>query len=271
MSLGVIVKAPVGLVLAAESRITLAGQFPGGTAVQVNYDNASKVFDFQPPHDWIGVVTWGLAVLENRTAQSHLPAFTNALGKERIPVLEFAKKLSEFFMDRWSEANLPDSGPPMTFAVGGFDEDDPYGKVYIMDIPHSPQPEERSKNQFGYTWGGQGNFVERITRGYESAVLGTVAEKFGFGIDEPKMKELIEALGPLQMPIPLEAMPLQDCVDLAIFFIRSTITAQSLSVGTRGCGGALDVATITALEPLNFIQRKRIIGEDTGGRFSGKE
>jgi hypothetical protein len=63
------------------------------------------------------------------------------------------------------------------------------------------------------------------------------------------------------MNIPLEAMPLQDCVDLAIFFIRTTIDAQKLTVGIRGCGGPIDVATITRREGLKFIPQKKVYGE----------
>lgn len=63
------------------------------------------------------------------------------------------------------------------------------------------------------------------------------------------------------MSIPLAAMPLQDCVDLAIFFIRTTITAQRLTLGISGCGGPIDVAIITRREGLRFIQRKQIVGE----------
>jgi hypothetical protein len=63
------------------------------------------------------------------------------------------------------------------------------------------------------------------------------------------------------MTIPLAVLPLQDCVDLALFFIRTTIVAQQLTVGIRGCGGSIDVATITRREGLRFVQRKRIVGE----------
>lgn len=63
------------------------------------------------------------------------------------------------------------------------------------------------------------------------------------------------------MPIPLQAMPLQDCVDLAIFFIRTTAEAQRLTFGIRGVGGPIDVATITRREGLRFVQRKKVVGE----------
>jgi len=56
-------------------------------------------------------------------------------------------------------------------------------------------------------------------------------------------------------------LALQDCVNLAIFFIHTTIEAQELSVGVRGVGGEIDVATVTRRDGLQFVQRKKIVGE----------
>lgn len=56
-------------------------------------------------------------------------------------------------------------------------------------------------------------------------------------------------------------MPLQDCVNLATLFIKTTIETQSLTVGLRGCGGAIDVAIITRNSYLKFIKKKEIIVE----------
>lgn len=75
-------------------------------------------------------------------------------------------------------------------------------------------------------------------------------ERAFYKLDEPEDREACVA-----------AMPLQDCVNLAIFFIRTTIDAQNLSVGVRGVGGPIDVAVITASEGIQFIQRKQIVGE----------
>jgi hypothetical protein len=58
-------------------------------------------------------------------------------------------------------------------------------------------------------------------------------------------------------------MPLQDCVDVAIFFIRTTISAQKLTVGLRGVGGPIDVAIITQKDGLQFVQQKKIHGEES--------
>ena len=69
MSLGFVVKVPEGLVLAAESRVTLtASDVHGKPLYQATYDNATKLLAFSPPHNYIGVVTYGQAVIGGRTA-----------------------------------------------------------------------------------------------------------------------------------------------------------------------------------------------------------
>jgi hypothetical protein len=61
------------------------------------------------------------------------------------------------------------------------------------------------------------------------------------------------------MPIPIQAMALQDCVDLAVLFIKTTILGQNLTVGIRGVGGPIDVAIITRREGFKFVQKKILL------------
>jgi hypothetical protein len=63
-----------------------------------------------------------------------------------------------------------------------------------------------------------------------------------------------------QIGIPLQVLALQDCVDLACFFIRTTMDTQKFTVGLRGVGGAIDVAIIKRNQNLQFIQRKQVHG-----------
>ena len=76
---------------------------------------------------------------------------------------------------------------------------------------------------------------------------------------------LEEKLQRFGMMLPLGVMPLQDCVDAAILFLRTTIDAQRLTVGVRGCGGAIEVATLTRIAGFRFVQRKTIQGERSAG------
>lgn len=261
MSLGIVIKAPEGLVLAAESRITLSAQAPQGPGIYVNFDNATKLLSFGEKHNFVGVVTYGQAAIGLRTSHSFIPEFESQLPQERISVECFAQHFSKFFLQQW-QAQMPDDykGPNMTFVIGGFDEGEPYGRVFQIDIPSNPAPIEQTPgNQFGITWGGQREFVDRLIQGYDHRLPDIMSR--ALNMDAQQVQAMRQALTPLRMQIPLMGMPLQDCVNLAIFFIRTTIMAQRLTVGIRGCGGPIDVAIITRRDGFEFIQRKQIVGE----------
>ena len=90
-----------------------------------------------------------------------------------------------------------------------------------------------------------------------------MAEKLRPGAEQ--MAALREEVLPgLAMPIPYQFLPLQDCVDLAIFLIRATAKLQAFTTGARGVGGAVDVATVTRTEGFRAVQEKRIVGERGG-------
>jgi hypothetical protein len=266
MSLGIVIKGPEGLVLAAESRVTLGAQPPQGPLIFVNFDNVTKLLSFGSfgePHAHVGAVTYGAAAVGSRTASSFVPEFQATLPSQRTSVPEFAQLLSDFFLKQWkAQMPMPPQyrDPPMTFVVGGFDEGEPYGRVFLIDIPTKPTPQEMHAGvSFGITWGGQRDFVDRLIRGYHERLPDIAAQ--ALSLTNQQKQTLLDALRPLEMAIPLQAMALQDCVNLAIFFIRTTMDAQNLTVGIRGVGGPIDVAVITGSRGIKFVQRKEITGE----------
>lgn len=231
MSLGLVIKAPEGVVLAAESRVTLAASL-AGHQVPIFFDNATKMFGFEPPNNYVGVVTYGLAAIGERTAHSFLPELEAVLKQEnggRLTVEAMTKRLSDFYMGQWKAANMPNpyQGPPMTFLVAGFDDNEPYGRTFQIDLPVRTTATEQSAGGFGITWGGQREFVDRLIQGY-AARLWEILKKEA-QLDDNDVAALRGACTPLQMQLPLNAMALQDCVDLALFFIR-----------THNCGSRID-------------------------------
>lgn len=261
MSLGIVIKAPEGIVLAAESRVTLTTKLPNGQEQNTNFDNATKLLSFSAPYNSVGAVTYGQAAIGIRTVSSFLPEFESNLPGARVPAHEFSTRLSQFFLTQWnSSVPQPYQGPNIIFVVGGFDDGEPYGKVFMFEIPGAPNPVEQSPGGFGITWGGQREIVDRLIQGFDGRLLGILQSTLG--LDATALQNLTQSLAPLQLPIPLQFMGLQDNVNLALFFIETTIAAQRLTLGLRGCGGPIDVATITRRDNFQFVQKKRIKGRE---------
>ncbi len=270
MSLGIVFKGTEGIVLAADSRVTL--EYHTNLAQnkmlvhQSTFDNATKLLQVNG-QEYIGAVTYGLAALggnEPRTAHSLIPEFEAKIGgfsADRMNVEQFSVELSAFFMEQW-KIYMPTSyqGSPMIFLVGGYDEDAPYGHIYEFSIPNIPKPKELNPKKFGITLGGQNEYVTRILRGFDPSIGLHLKDKLG--LKSEQVPEIIEYLtNKLALRIPYEFLPLQDCVDLCIFLIKATIQMQQLAIGIRGVGGAIDVAIITKQEGFTPIQEKSIAGE----------
>ena len=281
MSLGVVIKGPEGIVLATDSRVTLEAQRAGRKSLPVNFDNATKLLSFSRPssevgpHNFVGAVTYGMAVIGLRTAHSYLPEFEQkvlAQQKERLTVKDYAKKLRKFYSERWEESVSKEyRGPPMTFVVGGYDENAAYGKVWLFQVPGESEPEEQQEGEtnFGMTWGCQLEIASRLVHGFDPQLTSMIGKELN--IDDKQMEKLHAALTKeLQYPIPYQVLPLQDCVDLALFLIRTTMVAQRLAIGVRGVGGPIDVAVVTRREGLGYIQQKVIHGEEYAYRGTGQ-
>lgn len=265
MSLGVVIKGPEGVVLAADSRVTLEARRPDGRTFLVTFDNATKLLSLNKPHNSVGAVTYGAAVIGQRTAHSFVPEFELTLEAEEknLSVEEYARRLSAFFMEQWQRTMPGDyRGPAMSFIVGGYDPDEAYGSVFLFSIPSQPDPEPRNAGEgiFGMTWGGQLEVVSRLIHGYDPAFLEVARQ--ALNLDADQIGALREALtGHTELRIPYQVLAIQDCVDLATFLVRTTMMAQSLAIGVRGVGGPIDVATVTRTAGLEYVQRKDIRGE----------
>lgn len=274
MSLGIAFKGPEGIVLAADSRVTLttrrAGE--GGTQTEIpsTFDNATKLLKVNG-EDWIAAVTYGLGAFGTpipRTAHSYMPEFEREVSKNRktvrLGVEEFSGILGDFFARQW-KATMPGAVgqniQDMVFLIGGFDADKPYGSLYEVRVPSLPKPVELHKDTFGAIWGGQRQFTDRLLQGFDPRLEKVMRRLRAFTDAEWKSTEQ-SLKAELGVTIPYPFLPLQDCVDLSIFLVKATMVMQSFQAGeVRGVGGAIDVATITRVKGFAPVQTKSIHGE----------
>lgn len=281
MSLGIVLKGSEGVVLAADSRVTLFSQIvvPGKPPILLpaSFDNATKILRVEGV-DSVGVVTYGqgaIGAAQPRTAHSYMPEFAVVLGaidsvgqkkKTEITVKKFAEELSKFFLERWTNAGMPAKvapGDEMVFLVAGYDKGEPYGKVFEIFVPNNPTPTEKIPlAAFGAIWGGQRSITDRLVQGFDSAAINQIYQALKIPAPQQTTANLEAHLKTqLSLKIPIQFLPLQDCVDLATFLVKATILLQRWTVDVRGVGGAVDVATITRTGGFEFIQTKRVVGE----------
>lgn len=255
MTLVVAFKGTDGIVLAADSRVTLMSQ----QGHPSTFDNATKLLTLGQPHNRVGAVTSGVATFFGRTHHSLMPEFEATLGQSRLSVLEYAQKLSDFFQTKWQASGQSVQAGDAEFTVCGYDLGDIYGKVFRFTIPRFPAPAEVNPGIAGLSWGGQSSIVNRILLGYDLRLMDTLRQHFSF--NDQQVASVRQHLSrEIQHQIPYDTLALQDCVDLATYLIRTTIEAQSFSTGLRGVGGEIDVATITQTEGFKWVSRKQIQG-----------
>lgn len=267
MTLAIGFKGSEGIVLAADSRVTIQvfmtqqGQVgQPQLLVPATYDNATKLLKVDG-QDHVAAVTYNAGAIgtdQPRTAHSLLPEFEAQLnGEPRLSILEFARRLSAFYLDQWNTKG-GGTGDAMQFIVGGYDDGEAYGKLFEFSVPHAPAPVERVVGDFGIQWGGQSEITSRILNGYDGQLLGLLMQKVpGQNLDALKT-EISSVSG---SHIPYQFLPLQDCVDLSVLLIKSTAQMLDYQIGIRGVGGSIDVATITRKEGFRYVQRKEIRGE----------
>ena len=267
MSLAIAFKGPEGIVLAADSRVTLAAQNQQTKEViQVAYDNATKLLQV-PGQAFVGAVIYGQAALGGtspRPIHSYMPELEESLrNEERLSVKEFAIRLGAFFAEQW-EATMPkDAKGNVVFLVAGYNDGEPYGRVYEVKVPSNPKPTEQNagNESFGLTFGGQGEIVNRLLAGMEPRLINVV--KDSLKLDEKETGKVATKLSQtFQMPIPYQFLPLQDCVDLSILLVRTTMDLMGFIVGARGVGGPIDVAVVTRTEGFRAVKQKKISGDN---------
>lgn len=264
MTLTISVRVPDGIVLAADSlvsimaTITPTGEF-GAKCPKCKED--IKISDLKlPPIGMpagsssfgrklfnikkrnIGVAVYGTPSLNGRTVESHIREFEKlkVVGKETVE--EIAKKLAKYFYDKVKKevkdvSKIPEKHVVTGFQVVGYDEKDiEIGKTFLVKIGRKVVIEPTHDKGYGCTFGGDGRVVGKLWK--------------------------VDPTIPIAKPN-YRFMTLQDAIDYAIFLIRTTIGYQRFATMVPNVGGNIDVAIITHHDGLKWIQEKKYRGEET--------
>ncbi len=275
MTLAVTVVCQDGVVVAADSRTTLANH----RMLRVGSDFTHKVFE----SGRVAVATYGDAFVGMRSIASHMAEFAVVEAGNCNHPGPVAEKLAAFFGDRYDAqaADDPDddSPPPVAalgFLVGGYDAAG-VGEAWEVILPDRIiEPIATTADGGGAAWRGQSDVVTRLIRGSDLELLERLADAHQLSAELYKLTPLLDACG---YRIPFDSMNLQDGIDFAVLCIHTTIDVQRLTLGPvattpefswPGVGGPVEIATVTATGGFSWVQRTTLRGERATGLAEGQ-
>jgi hypothetical protein len=275
MTLAVTVVCQDGVVVAADSRTTLANH----RMLRVGSDFTHKVFE----SGGVAVATYGEAFVADRSIASHMAEFAVVEAGNCDHPGPTARKLADFFGHRYDEhvARSPDDAPPpgvaaLGFLVSGYD-DAGVGEAWEVTLPdRSVEAIATTANGGGAAWRGQSDVVTRIVRGSDLELLERLATAHDQTDELRAVEPLLDACS---YRIPFDSMNLQDGIDFAVLCIRTTIDVQRLTLGPvatapefswPGVGGPIEIATVTPRRGFGWVQRTSVQGERPAGMAEGQ-
>jgi hypothetical protein len=258
MTVLVSVKINDGVVMAADS----ASSFASGMI----YNNTHKIVNVREGMP-IGVMVTGAGGIGNESIETLLKDLRKrfnggdpshaawALDRNDYTMEQVARRVREFLFDEkstahgrttWTRVRLCGYSAGRTLAE--------VWEVVLMGAECSAPTCVQGEQDFGPRWDGEYEALDRLIFG-----LGTRFNEFSIkhGLSMQQAAEAREKLVPdLYELLFVEAMPIQDAVDLARFLVETTIGFVKFSVSRpKTVGGPIEIATITKHEGFQWIQR----------------
>jgi hypothetical protein len=233
MSLVVTVYVPSGIVMAADSRMTVhrnEDRVEGEQTMRVQQqlvlsDNAYKVVESRKAG--VGIAIYDAAIIDNQPADSHVHRFEEEDVSEEDDVLTVGEKFVAYFQQRFPSAAVG-------YHIAGYRREDRAQVPHVLVGHTVREPGLRRVNADE-----SGNTQYGITRAGDTLIA----------------NRLIDAN---YLPL-FTAMPLQDAVDYAIHLIRSTIDTMRFEPRFPSVGGPIDVLVVTP-DGLRWVERKELRG-----------
>ena len=276
MTIAISLKVNDGLVLAADSASTLFQSGPTGSNVVNVYNNANKVFNLRKGFP-IGALTWGSGGIGNSSISTLLKDLRRKLTGEEPDDAEWklendgesvknaANHLRNFIRERYDQAfrDWP-TKPPLGFVVGGYSMGSSMAEEYILQVEDGtlgPPKPLRELHQCGMSWNGEGEAIHRLALGFSPHVLTVLQQQMGVPPEQLNQVRNVLASA-LNRPLIQDAMPIQDAIDLAEFFVDLTCKYSRFTPGAGTVGGPVEVAAITKHEGFRWVQRKYYFSRD---------
>lgn len=294
-----------GVVVGTDSAITVTGQIktPQGVlpGVLKVYNDAEKVFGFHVDVQKdlrlpVGLVTYGLATLGNRTIESFVREFEldhKPADLKKLTVQELCDELHTFFRKQYVELlgktltalgrkleDIPVEQRVLGLFVGGFSPKEPLPEAWEVNVHFDDKAtrirQVRAPGDFGSNWAGQFGGVQRFHKGWDPQVIDAVLSALNaeYKFVDPNNAEQANrvstivqtALAPFEYQVPFAAMPLQEGIDYTAFLLDMMILQHRFVFGAPTCGGNVRIAVIRKHEGFQWITGQHY--EVRGSRYA---
>jgi hypothetical protein len=236
MSLVVTVFVPSGIVMAADSRMSImrsedrddeSGQKIRLQQQLVLSDAAYKVVEFGKVS--AGISVYDAGVIDNQPMESHVHRFEEQAVSTKDDVIALADKFFDYF-----RTNHPAAG--VGFQVAGYRVENKVSVPYVLVGHTTREPKIVRVNATD-----EGQLKYGVTQSGDTLVASRL-------IDQNWVPQF-------------DAMPLQDAIDYSIYLIRTTIDTLRFEPRYPSVGGPIDVLVIRP-DGMEWVQRKELRGED---------
>jgi len=259
MTVLVSVKINDGVVMAADS----ASSYASGMV----YNHSRKIVNLREGLP-VGAMVTGNGGIGNESIETLLkdlrkrlngddPAYADwGIDADKYTMESIAVKLRRFLFE---EKSLPDGATTWTkLRLCGYSAGRSLAEVWEVSLMGADSPAPiciQDEHEFGLRWDGEYEALDRLVFG-----LGTRFNEFAVkhGLQSEQAAALRESLVPeLYELLFVEAMPIQDAIDLARYLVETTIGFIKFSVSRpKVVGGPIEIAAITKHEGFQWVQRR---------------
>lgn len=284
MTIAISLKVDDGVILASDSASSLMVRDPQGkTGVGNIYNTANKVFNLRKGLP-IGAITWGAGSIGNASISTLIkdlrkrfsgedPAHNDwHIDPDNYTVQEVAVRLKEFIFDELYQpafASWKDK-PVLGFMVVGYSANEKLAEEFKIDIANGTCAGPvliRQKPDSGVTWSGEPEAINRLMFGVAGQLPNVLVTQLG--IQPANVQTAIAAIQQAcQAPLVMPAMPIQDAIDLAEFFVDLTIKFSKFNMGAPTVGGPIEIAAITKHEGFKWVKRKHYFDAELNPEYT---
>jgi hypothetical protein len=194
--------------------------------------------------------------------------------------------MREHYDSHYGDAKVPEEyrdGP--LFLVGGYDSDGHLPSLYRVNVEANHVKQSYAAGRFGLAWEGQSDAVERLLRGYDSAMRASIQDYIALALQaacrsmgDAAASMLQQVLDRAKIPLPGDIdtelpavpqiripwdryhcdiacgnLPLQDAVDLASFLVGLQSGQSKFAMGVPTVGGRTHVGVVTRHEGFRML------------------